>query len=237
MIETILDFIKGIIWWQWVLIVGVIIYFLPNKRELIINNGKIRIKKPHLYSFNTTNEMLAHVGKATVLITTEIGHGSGFFISEDGYIITNNHVIEDDGEIEVKLSYANNKELSVNIIHMDKEHDLALLKADGIGFNCLQKAEINSYKVGGEAYAIGAPIETILQTTITKGIISAKRNLEGTAFIQTDASINPGNSGGPLIKSNGQVIGINTLKIEEANGINFSIDINFAFSILNIEYI
>jgi serine protease Do len=153
--------------------------------------------------------------------------GSGFIIDRDGYIVTNNHVVENADEIKVKL--AGNKEFDAKVIGRDPKTDLALIKIKGSSdLQPLRTGNSDDLKVGSWVVAIGSPFG--LEQTVTAGIISAKGRTIGSGpydnFIQTDASINPGNSGGPLINTKGEVIGINTAIVASGQGIGFAIPIN-----------
>ena len=157
------------------------------------------------------------------------GVGSGFIMSQDGYILTNNHVVEDADQIKVKL--ANGKEYDGKVVGRDPKTDLALVKIDGApDLQPLRLGNSEDLKVGSWVVAIGSPFG--LEQTVTAGIVSAKGRVIGSGpydnFIQTDASINPGNSGGPLINMKGEVIGINTAIIASGQGIGFAIPINMA---------
>jgi len=142
------------------------------------------------------------------------GTGSGVIISEDGYIVTNNHVVEFADEIEVTLS--NNKQYQAVVIGTDPGTDLAVLKIEEQGLPTLNYANSDKAKIGQWVLAVGNPLE--LTSTVTAGIISAKgRDIDiipgGGAiesFIQTDAAVNPGNSGGALVDAQGKLLGINT---------------------------
>jgi serine protease Do len=159
--------------------------------------------------------------------------GSGFIISNDGYIFTNNHVVEQADKILVKVS--DEQEYEAKIIGTDAKTDIALIKIKPN--NSLPVVEIgdsDKVKVGEWVIAIGNPFG--LEQTVTAGIVSAKGRVIGAGpydnFIQTDASINPGNSGGPLFSMDGRVIGINTAIVAQGQGIGFAIPINMAKSIL-----
>ena len=159
--------------------------------------------------------------------------GSGFIISHDGYIFTNNHVVEKADKILVKLS--NGKEYDAKVIGKDAKTDIALIKIKPV--ESLPVADIGNsdkLRVGEWVMAIGNPFG--LEQTVTVGIVSAKGRVIGAGpydnFIQTDASINPGNSGGPLFNMEGQVIGINTAIIAQGQGIGFAIPISMAKTIL-----
>lgn len=159
--------------------------------------------------------------------------GSGFVISADGYILTNNHVV--DGADEIKVKFDNGKELKGELKGSDAKLDLALIKvtsADKLTVAPLGNSD--AIEVGEWVMAIGNPFG--LSETVTAGIVSAKGRVIGSGpyddFIQTDASINPGNSGGPLFNAKGEVIGINTAIIAGGQGIGFAIPVNMAKSII-----
>ncbi len=161
------------------------------------------------------------------------GLGSGFIISADGYIFTNNHVVDKADKIEVKL--ANGKEYDAEIKGRDASTDLALIKITApakLPYARLGDSDLS--RIGETVFAIGNPLG--LDHTVTAGIISAKGRAIGAGpydnFIQTDASINPGNSGGPLCNLAGEVVGINTAIVAQAQGIGFAIPINMAKEIL-----
>ncbi|RMH51588.1 MAG: DegQ family serine endoprotease [Zetaproteobacteria bacterium] len=162
--------------------------------------------------------------------------GSGFIISRDGYILTNNHVIEGADEIMVKLK--DETELPAKVIGTDAKLDVALIKVEGHNFRPVTMGDSDKLRVGDWVVAIGNPFG--LEQTVTAGIVSAKGRVIGAGpydnFIQTDAAINPGNSGGPLFNIEGEVIGINTSIITRSggsNGIGFAIPINLARSVLD----
>ena len=159
--------------------------------------------------------------------------GSGFIIDRDGFIVTNNHVIENADKIKVKLK--DGKEYNAEIIGRDPSTDLALIKVpSGNNLPVIAFGDSNDLKVGQWVVAIGSPFG--LEQTVTAGILSAKGRVIGSGpydnFLQTDASINPGNSGGPLIDMQGKVIGINTAIIASGQGIGFAIPINLAGGII-----
>ncbi len=153
--------------------------------------------------------------------------GSGFFISSDGYILTNNHVIEDADEIVVRLT--DRREFEAKVVGVDPTSDLALLKVDQKNLPYLELAEKDDLKVGEWVVAIGAPFG--LDFSASAGIVSAKGrsipNEEGdyVPFIQTDVAINPGNSGGPLFNMDGDVVGVNSQIYTRSGG---SIGLSFA---------
>jgi serine protease Do len=159
--------------------------------------------------------------------------GSGFIIDKDGFIVTNNHVIENADMIKVKMK--DGKEFNAEIIGKDPSTDLALIKVpSGNNLPVIAFGDSNNLKVGQWVVAIGSPFG--LEQTVTAGILSAKGRVIGSGpydnFLQTDASINPGNSGGPLIDMQGKVVGINTAIIASGQGIGFAIPINLASGII-----
>ncbi len=142
--------------------------------------------------------------------------GSGVIVSDDGFIVTNNHVI--DGADELKVTLHNNQKFNAKVIGTDKSTDLALIKIDATGLDFLKYGDSDQIMIGEWVLAVGNPFN--LNSTVTAGIVSAKaRNigiladqsrLEIESFIQTDAAVNPGNSGGALVDLNGELVGINT---------------------------
>jgi serine protease Do len=159
--------------------------------------------------------------------------GSGFIISNDGYIFTNNHVVEQADKILVKLS--SGKEFEAKIIGKDAKTDIALIKIKpGESLAVAELGDSDKLRVGDWVIAIGNPFG--LEQTVTAGIVSAKGRVIGAGpydnFIQTDASINPGNSGGPLFNMEGKVIGINTAIVAQGQGIGFAIPVNMAKAML-----
>jgi serine protease Do len=159
--------------------------------------------------------------------------GSGFIISHDGYIFTNNHVVEQADKIRVRLS--DGRDYEARIIGKDAKTDIALIKIKPTeSLPVVEIGDSDQLRVGDWVLAIGNPFG--LEQTVTAGIVSAKGRVIGAGpydnFIQTDASINPGNSGGPLFNLEGKVIGINTAIVAQGQGIGFAIPINMAKDML-----
>ncbi len=159
--------------------------------------------------------------------------GSGFVISTDGYIVTNDHVIKDVDKILV--AFEDGRELEAEVVGRDPKTDIALIKVEPEGdLQALPLGNSEGVRPGDWVVAIGNPFG--LEHTVTAGIVSAKHRIIGAGsyddFIQTDAAINPGNSGGPLINLQGEVIGINTAINPRANTIGFAVPINMAKTIL-----
>ncbi len=157
--------------------------------------------------------------------------GSGFILTEDGYILTNQHVVNDAKEVTVRLS--DHRELPAVVVGSDERADIALLKIEAKGLTAVKLADISKTRVGDWVLAIGSPFS--FDYTVTAGIISAKgRNLDTeqyVPFIQTDAAINPGNSGGPLFNLKGEVVGVNSQIYSQTGGfmgVAFAIPIDIA---------
>jgi serine protease Do len=153
------------------------------------------------------------------------GRASGFIITADGYVLTNNHVVDGTGRVQVRL--ADGRELDARIVGRDPQTDLALVKIDAANLPVVPLGDSGALKVGEPVMAVGNPFG--LEQTVTTGIVSATGRVIGEGpyddFIQTDASINPGNSGGPLVNARGEAIGINTAIVSGSGG---SIGIGFA---------
>ena len=199
----------------------------------------------------TTNSFFGFGSPQT---STAQATGSGIIISEDGYIVTNNHVVDTSStssysyyelskatSIKVKLNsetFGDDATFEATVVGQDSQTDLAVLKIEKDGLTPAEFADSDSIKVGEFAMAVGSPLG--LQSTITCGVVSAV-NREVTDYgvvytcIQTDAAINSGNSGGALVNSDGQVIGINTLKLSGSGveGIGFAIPINSTLDVIN----
>jgi len=168
--------------------------------------------------------------------------GSGVIYSEDGYIITNYHVIQEavnSSNSAVKVTLANKEEYEATIVGADETTDLALLKIEAEGLTPAKFADSDKINVGEYAIAIGNPLGKEFAGSVTVGYISAVNRTitaDGRTYnvIQTDAAINPGNSGGALVNSKGEVVGINTVKIsdESVEGLGFAIPSNYALKII-----
>ena len=166
----------------------------------------------------------------------QVGTGSGVVISEDGYIVTNNHVVKDASEIEITLN--NKKTYKAKLVGTDSKMDIALLKIDAsekLPYSVF--ADSDAVKIGEWVLAVGNPYN--LTSTVTAGIVSAKaRNLDTNgiqSFIQTDAAVNPGNSGGALVNTRGELIGINTMISSQTGsyiGYSFAVPSNITRKII-----
>jgi serine protease Do len=181
----------------------------------------------------SVRELAAELGGAVVQVRTPAGLGSGFFINEDGFLITNFHVTEDETQISVEVFQQKNGELDrqtykqVKIVALNKFGDLALLKVedkDAPKFAHVTLGDSDTMAVGERVFAIGSPMG--LERSVTEGIVSTKtRQLQGSLYLQTTAQINPGNSGGPLFNMRGEVVGVTNMKITSAEGLGFAIPV------------
>lgn len=203
----------------------------------------------------TTPDIIKKVKPSVVCIETEIvatvfgrkmtstGVGTGFIITEDGYIATNHHVIENSSKITVTMS--NGNKYDATLIGSHDVSDLAVIKINAKNLPAADLGDSDALQEGEDVVAIGTPAGAEFAGTTTKGIVSAiNRNVQidsergysskTMTLIQTDASINPGNSGGPLVNDKGQVVGINTMKLSSGyEGMGFSLPINGAIPIIN----
>lgn len=162
--------------------------------------------------------------------------GSAFFISKDGYLLTNHHVVEDASQVTIVLN--DRREIDAKVVGSDARTDVALLKVEGANFPALSTGNIDQLKVGQPVLAIGSPFG--FDYSASAGIVSAKsRNMSGEAsvpFIQTDVALNPGNSGGPLFNQQGQVVGVNSRIFSGTGGymgLSFSIPIDVAMDVVD----
>ena len=169
------------------------------------------------------------------------GSGSGFVVSADGLILTNNHVVS--GATTIRVTFEDGRELAATVVTTDAQHDLALVRVTATGLTPLALGDSGTLTVGEVAIAIGSPLGTF-SDTITQGIVSglgrtidvgetgSRRTTHLTGLIQTDAAINPGNSGGPLLDAAGKVIGIVTASASNSQGVGFAIPIAVALPLI-----
>src|SRR6266446_6797170 len=183
-------------------------------------------------------EVIARAKPAVVRLKGMSKSGSGFFVTEKGVIATNAHMARGEGSLLAILS--GGEQLTAKIIHIDPTLDIALLKVEGDHFPCLTLAATSSVRQGETVVAVGNPGGG-MPFTVTKGIVSAVGKFPAAGpglWIQTDAAINPGNSGGPLLNTSGEVIGINTLKVERSSvsGIGFALSATELLTVLRKFY-
>jgi serine protease Do len=178
-------------------------------------------------------DLVAQLGEAVVQVRNPGGIGSGFFINEEGFLITNFHVIEGESQISIEVYHQKDGQLDrktykqVRIVAMNKYADLALLRVedkDAPKFRCVSFGSTDAMSVGERVFAVGSPLG--LERTVTEGILSTKtRQMQGELYLQTTAQINPGNSGGPLFNMSGEVVGVTNMKISFGEGLGFAIPI------------
>ncbi|MCS1410601.1 MAG: putative serine protease HtrA [Verrucomicrobia subdivision 3 bacterium] len=183
----------------------------------------------------TIAELAGQLGESVVQIRTPSGLGSGFFISPQGYLITNFHVIESETEIFVDVYHQISSQLErksyreVRIVALNRFADLALLKIEDEGateFQYVVLGDMAGLSVGERVFAIGSPLG--LERTVTEGILSAKtREFQGWLYLQTTAQINPGNSGGPMFNRRGEVVGVINMKSMLGEGLGFAIPVDY----------
>jgi S1-C subfamily serine protease len=167
---------------------------------------------------------------AVISVNTNSGSGSGFIVRSNGYAVTNYHVIA--GASAGSAVTSDGQRHAIRIVGFNKDADVALLELTGSGFPTLKWGNSKQITIGESVIAVGNPGG--LDFTVTKGIISAKRqDSEENPLIQIDVPINPGNSGGPLINSAGRVIGVNTKKIRGFEGVGFALESNYVENIIN----
>lgn len=220
------------------------LYFVNKDSD----GGVVENRNVKITSNDSISESIDKVYDSVVVVNNYqngrlAGYGSGFVYKKDsnyGYVLTNNHVVEDATEIRLTLS--NGEEVKAEVLGTDSYMDIAVLRIDAD--NVLQVAEIGDSteaKLGDTVFTVGTPVSTDYAGTVTKGIISGENREitvtnNGSQYmmeaIQIDASINPGNSGGPLVNINGEVIGINSVKLVESSveGMGFAIPIEVAMS-------
>jgi serine protease Do len=186
-----------------------------------------------LLPLRSVRELVTQLGEAVVQVRTPGGLGSGFIINDEGFLLTNFHVIEGETQISVEVYHQTAGQLErksykqVRIIAMNKFGDLALLRIedkDAPKFKSVLLGSADALAVGEGVFAIGSPLG--LERTVTEGILSTKtRQMGGDLYLQTTAQINPGNSGGPLFNLRGEVVGVTNMKITFGEGLGFAIPV------------
>ena len=198
-----------------------------------VNFGRFTIQNKKRY-FKTLDEVVDYSRKSTVTVRAGQGIGSGFAIGDGGYIVTNHHVVRDASKVIIVTS--DGIEIESNVVAADKGRDVALIKlANNIRLKPLHVE--SQYSIGERVYAIGNPLDESLSGTLTSGIVSSDRTMDGFNYIQSDTAINPGNSGGPLLNDEGSVIGISTMGYMNAQGLNFFVPIIDGLDYIDVEII
>lgn len=208
---------------------------IQKKPTRISKKDELLLDSLPSYNFETYSEMVKYANKSCVTIKSDRGHGSGFVVGSKGMIITSNHVIENANQIQVHFS--NGVEFDAEIVSIDKNYDVALLKIPGSGYQPL-KLNISETELGEEISTIGTPANLELGQSISKGVISGKRLMDNKVYLQLNMAVSPGNSGGPLLNSNGEVLGVVFAKVigEGVEGIAFAVPTSKLIESLNISY-
>jgi len=200
---------------------------IVTTEEQAIENA-VKIASPAVVQINITSVSQNPFGFSS---GTQEGLGSGFIITSDGYVLTNNHVVENATKITVMLK--DGREFRGQVVGTDITSDVAVVKISGTNLPTVELGDSSTLTVGQKVIAIGNPYG--LSQTVTTGVISAlERNVQASAtetlvgVVQTDAAINPGNSGGPLVDLSGRVVGMNTMIYQDAQGLGFSVSVNTA---------
>ena len=208
-----------------------------NQSTISLTTNSTEAKPQGLEQSANTKSKYEEFMRGVVIIKSSVGTGTGFFVTPEGYIITNKHVVgENDKQVSVKTF--DGKTIPGQVILKAVGPDLAIVKVSETPQNWLNLAGEEEYKTGIATLAIGTPIG--LEWSVSQGILSAVRNYDGVLYMQTDTPINQGNSGGPLISlETGNVIGVNTFTVKKdiAEGLNFAIastEIKSAFPALTI---
>ena len=198
---------------------------IVTTEEQAIENA-VKVASPAVVQINITSVSQNPFGFSS---GTQEGLGSGFIITSDGYVLTNNHVVENATKITVVLK--DGREFRGQVIGTDATSDVAVVKISGTDLPTVELGDSSTLTVGQRVIAIGNPYG--LSQTVTTGVISAlERNVQASAtetlvgVVQTDAAINPGNSGGPLVDLSGRVVGMNTMIYQNAQGLGFSVSVN-----------
>ena len=207
----------------------------PEDATAMVGTPKVSVKRLQPYSGDITKN-IDNVRSAVVVVMAGPGHGSGFLISSDGYVLTNEHVVREAKQVKLKLSTG--REILGEVVKTDNRRDVALIKArEGqmVALPCRQ-SEPN---VGDEIYALGSPMDPKFNTTLTKGIISNYVMTGGKRYIQSDVKVLPGSSGGPIVDSKGNVVGMTEAGLSTQGvplGMNFFIPISEALTCMGVDY-
>ena len=236
---------RGVIIYVIVLAAVFLLSFAMLAATILLYGQGTGTASPSVVQPQTTTGAVAEAVKPSVVLVsaasaTSAGNGTGFFLTSDGYVITNYHVIE--GATQIRVTLYDGKALDATLIGYRAEDDIAVIKIEGTGYPPVSIGDSNALAVGDVAIAIGNPGGADGGWSTTQGIISALNrtiSIEEPAYfsemkmIQTDAQVNPGNSGGPLCNASGEVIGIITRKMTDFEGIGYAIPITEAMLTIN----
>lgn len=205
------------------------------EKEIKTVLGELTIDSLASNEFSSFSEMIKYASQSCVTIETENGHGSGFFIDKSGMIMTSYHVIENANKLKIHLK--NGMTFDAEVISKDKAFDVAIIKIPGSGYQAL-KLNSSPIELGQDVSTIGTPTDIELGQSLSKGVVSGLREIDGKVFNQLNLSVSPGNSGGPLLNENGEVTGIISSKLigEGIEGIAFAVPTEKILEVLNIRY-
>lgn len=194
-----------------------------NFASEVIPAKSFGIGKVEVPNFTALGDMIRYADKSCVTVITDGGHGSGVIINSEGFTLSAYHVVDGVNKIEVQFSDGLRQEAKV--IASDRENDIVLLDISGSGFRPLPLGDPKDAGLGDEVVTIGTPADVLLGQSVSRGILSGKRNIEGKVYLQTDVSVSPGNSGGPLLNARGEVLGIVVNKLVGAGieGLGFAV--------------
>jgi len=206
-----------------------------HEKQIIDVLGELTIDSIASKNFSSFSEMIKYASESCVTIETENGHGSGFFFDKSGLIMTSFHVIENANKLKIHLK--NGMTFDAEVISKDEPFDLAVIKIPGSGY---QPLKLNSLPIelGQDVSTIGTPTNIELGQSLSKGVVSGLREIDGKIFNQLNLSVSPGNSGGPLLNENGEVTGIISSKLigEGIEGIAFAVPTGKIVEVLKIVY-
>jgi S1-C subfamily serine protease len=185
----------------------------------------------------TSDNGVGQAARNVVILETNDGHGSGCIVSSNGYIVTNAHVVGDENDVKVLMP--DGASATGKVVRVNADMDLALVKINAENLTAFQLPTASTAEIGADVFAIGTPAAKELSQTVTKGIISGQRKIEGHSLIQTDVSINGGSSGGALVARSGQLLGIVNAKLMGIGieGIAFAIPAEQVADALQLKYI
>jgi S1-C subfamily serine protease len=178
----------------------------------------------------TAAERMPMLQSAVVTVFTGTGSGSGFYVSAEGHLLTNQHVVGDSKFVKVKL--ANGREVLGEVLRAANRRDVALIKTEAVSLAPLDVAEAEP-KIGDEVYALGSPLGDKLAGTVTRGVVSSFREIDQQRWLQSDVQVLPGSSGGPLVGGHGGVVGLTSRGLA---GINLFVPIRAAMAELGLEF-
>ncbi len=190
---------------------------------------------PSAHAQKSPSEIATEAGRGTVVIRAKrtdasLSSGSGFIADSTGVVVTNFHVVQDAEQIEIRLPNGDVYHVT-GTRGVDQDRDLAVLQIPGFDLPVVKLGNSNDVKPGDRIVVIGTALG-VLENTVTTGVISGIRQLEGYQLFQMDAAVSPGNSGGPVVNDRGEVIGVTVAKLKEGESLNFAVPVNYARGLL-----